>query len=376
MKICRDCCEPQRDSKDLFCPRCKGIFIEPQELPLSLTSEQLDLIASSVAKTFKDEDLDRIAKHTVKCFERKDWKPLADQVLKSMNIIYHTKHLAYVLMGLWRFWRIFGVVLFVVALSVLAVANWGARKEAKRLFDVTVTNQIELQFKEPRISNLVAEVAANQASNLMWRTISPDITNFEASLAVQLALIQTNLNGIQQEARTNLSELRQQAELYLLIAKAQGDDKASFWQLWDIAANTNNPMREVANRATVAIADGVKLRTGLLSTMQYTSDIWKQTTNSAETASIEQYLLRLNGPITELDKLFLLRQMFSQNRFSLEDRLRLLMSVIKYSNSLILVSEACHLVNGEAKLNKNFLAEHEFLDWYEKWVKDRAAKNQ
>ena len=103
IKVCPKCGQRQRDDKLLCCPKCNEFYIEQDtEEPLRLSDEHLDAIAKRVAKTFRqDEDLERIATKVVHSFGKDQWKPLAKQVIRSLNIVHDTELLAKTILSMW-----------------------------------------------------------------------------------------------------------------------------------------------------------------------------------------------------------------------------------------------------------------------------------
>ena len=66
-----------------------------------------------------------------------------------------------------RFWLPFVAVLLIGYLSIWKLIVPFAQHEAKERFREEMTNQIRIQFEEPRISNVVVAVASDRASSLM-----------------------------------------------------------------------------------------------------------------------------------------------------------------------------------------------------------------
>jgi hypothetical protein len=167
----------------------------------------MESIAARVARTLGTDDLDRrVTARLVKSLRKDDWKQLANQVLKSLNIFYHGRQVAYILLGLWRFWLLFIPIILFVILTVWGLGAWVARDRAVNLFNETVTNQIKLQFKDPRISNIVVYVASTEATNLLRGQIQPTIAAFQRTVSNSFAQLQTNIVARIQEVDWRLKE--------------------------------------------------------------------------------------------------------------------------------------------------------------------------
>jgi uncharacterized protein YbaR (Trm112 family)/F0F1-type ATP synthase assembly protein I len=196
MKICPKCRNRPKDRYDLVCGRCKLVYQEEDEIPLPLPDDDLGKIAARVAKTLKGDGLDRrVTAQLVRSLKKDDWKQLSSQVFKSLNIYYHGRQVAHILLGMRQFW----MLLFPITILALAVV-WGiaakvAGNRAATLFNETVTNQINLQFKEPRISNIVVSVASNEATNLLLKQLHPTIILFQGSVSNSLVRLETNIDA-------------------------------------------------------------------------------------------------------------------------------------------------------------------------------------
>ena len=206
-RICPRCGNRSKDRYDLICPKCNLPYREEGEVHQPLPKDDMESIAARVARTLGTDDLDRrVTARLVKSLRKDDWKQLANQVLKSLNIFYHGRQVAYILLGLWRFWLLFIPIILFVILTVWGLGAWVARDRAVNLFNETVTNQIKLQFKDPRISNIVVYVASTEATNLLRGQIQPTIAAFQRTVSNSFAQLQTNIVARIQEVDWRLKE--------------------------------------------------------------------------------------------------------------------------------------------------------------------------
>src|ERR1035441_8268213 len=121
MKICPKCRNRPKDRYDFVCGRCKLVYQEEDEIPLPLADDDLEKIAVRVANTLKGDGLDRrVTAQLVRSLKKDDWKQLANQVFKSLNIYYHGRQVAHILLGMRQFW----MLLFPITILALAVV-WG-----------------------------------------------------------------------------------------------------------------------------------------------------------------------------------------------------------------------------------------------------------
>jgi len=132
----------------------------------TLSEEEITAIAKQVSKNLKAKHLGGIGKGLAQSLKPKDYLEIGR--------------------GLGKSWLILGS-----AFLGLILAYVGAYKaipalfkdKAKKAFDAEITNQIKLQFAEPRISDIVVSVANTQASNLLQQAVQPTIAKFKADLA-------------------------------------------------------------------------------------------------------------------------------------------------------------------------------------------------
>lgn len=85
------------------------------------------------------------------------------------------KHLAPHVLKSRKFWGLLLCALGSAGLTLWGYVGYYVKERTTTLFNQEVTNQIRLQFQEPRISNIVVAVALEQATNLMVQQIQPAI---------------------------------------------------------------------------------------------------------------------------------------------------------------------------------------------------------
>lgn len=172
MRICPKCKQPPSDPQLVACERCKLPFVEQGiEQALPLTEADLDRVVSHVAESLATKDLERLAKHIKRSLTEDDWKSLAEKLVRHINIVEDSEKFAKRLLGsllvVPRFWII---VVATIALLLFVIMEFGghvAKEKAVELFNAEMTNQIRVQFQEPRISNIIVSVASENATNLM-----------------------------------------------------------------------------------------------------------------------------------------------------------------------------------------------------------------
>jgi hypothetical protein len=147
-------------------PKAESHQFSEEELALiakSLRARELRIIASNVAKSLKPRDFVAIGKTLGK-------SPI--------------------------FW-----ICFAVGIGCVCYAAWKAvphfvAEKAQTVWNQEITNQIKIQFQEPRISNIVVAVASSEATAILKRDVNPEIVKFETSLEEKMMQMQTNVNSM------------------------------------------------------------------------------------------------------------------------------------------------------------------------------------
>ena len=89
---------------------------------------------------------------------------------------------------------------------------------------------------------------------------------------------------------------------------------------------------------------------------EFAAVAWRGSTNTPETASLEDYKSRLYArDLPPLTIVALARQLYQQPRFPLAERLAVIAYLVKYHYDLTVIDEACYILNEEAHIHKNFL---------------------
>jgi hypothetical protein len=370
--VCPKCGHSQTNAKLLGCPDCNELYVERDtDEPLRLSEEHLDEIAKRIAKTFKqDEDLERIATKVVHSFRKDEWKPLAEQVIRLLHL-HDIEQIAKTILGMRQFWVGFVVILAVALLLIYEIIGHKVESIAEPMFRIELTNQIRLQFQEPRISNIVVSVARNEATNIIVKEVDPALFFFNSviySNAQAVATVLSNYGNTLRVAQTNTAELKRLADFYLLAMRAQGLRKSAFWEFDAIAEDASNPMQLVARALVAEIVEQVHIKRNIYHSSASVIHPWEGTTSTSETATYEAYISKMSEATTPV-KCILMIQLCAQTRFPLRARLAFLADMIERDEDLQIVDEACFLMGQEAHLNLNFMATRQYLAWYRDWLK-------
>jgi hypothetical protein len=107
---------------------------EEPNRPQQLTKNEIEHIAARVTKSFKGDNLDRVAEQVVNTIQKDDWKPLANQFVRSFNIIADSKRIAELLLSMPMFWFRLGLPSLVIGWGILmGIGGWVPKSETARL---------------------------------------------------------------------------------------------------------------------------------------------------------------------------------------------------------------------------------------------------
>jgi hypothetical protein len=228
-----------------------------------------------------------------------------------------------------------------------------------------MTNKIVSAFQEPRIKEVVAQVAATQASNLLSQQITPEIESFRTGTSNTLAQFDNSLQVFQKDSTNALADVRSATEFSLIVAKASCDDRGSFVQLLQIASDKNSPVSQSADSVATFIMESVNANTILWENQLYFK--WELFGINPNTNSLQQFKdFYLAHSKEAPSRFYAIRQIFNDNRFSETDRYDFLGQVLQQDNSLIVVNEACSLIDKTAGLHFTIGAAPLYYQWIEK----------
>ena len=173
-KICPECGKPPIERGLIKCHVCGVPFVEESEMGLKLSKSQLEQISKNLVNSWRFWI----------CFSAVFLVALLIIGVPTVTVIgvhYATKSLN---ASLAKFNAQASNKLTTAYQDVTnristALQNYEQRADAQlAAAHQDVMNQIAKEFEEPRIKEIVAQVAATQASNLLSQQVSPEIENF------------------------------------------------------------------------------------------------------------------------------------------------------------------------------------------------------
>jgi len=204
-----------------------------------------------------------------------------------------------------------------------------------------MTTKIAAEFQQQRVKDIVAQVAASQASNLLVQQISPEIDSFRSYTSNTLAEFDDSFQSFQKQSTNALADLRATTQFSLLVTKAFSDDYASFKQLLRISQDTNSAFKKEADKSYGTIYSRLLTEPG---SFENSGVDWKQNGIDFEKESFKQLAedVQSSTNLTIGNEALLLRAVTQNERFPKYDRINLLISIMTNSPSITLRNEACY----------------------------------
>jgi hypothetical protein len=268
------------------------------------------------------------------------------------------------------------IVLFIVVVGFL-VNEFAESKVSKSIAEMKektdaqlaaaykeITNEIVVGFQQPRIKDVMMQVAASQASNLLVQQISPEIGNFRSGTSKTLSQFNDSFLTFQKQATNALADLRSTTEFSLLVTRAFSDDYLSFVQLHKIEQDTNSVFKNEASRTHRTLTSRLAMAPANLDNLNLD---WKAIGVDLDKDSLKQLTQQVESEdqTTVDNRAILLRLIMQNERFPKFDRINFVISIMTNSPSITLRNEACYLLYKESNIN-HALPEgiSIFLEWW------------
>jgi hypothetical protein len=321
---CQHCGHLVAEAKAILCPSCDTLLGNGEETPAGLTHEQEVKICEAVSERLLNN----------RRFRMQIVKSLLFWILGAVGLL-----------GIFFSFSIWDSLQGLTATTNkrLAVADLQTSNQIAST-EERIRASILQQFNDPRIKVIMADVAATQASNLLVQQISPDIEKFRTGTSNTLAGFNDSLQAFQTQATNELANVREANEFTLLIAEAFGDNFGAFEKLTQIQNDLNSPFREIAGKTVSSVITRYATEPATFENMTYPFE-FDPATNSLE--QLKSYYIT-TGFVPA--KIFLLKNIYTQDRFPKADRIGFAIKVLSSDPSISLRNYACFLVNKEAKL--------------------------
>jgi hypothetical protein len=239
--------------------------------------------------------------------------------------------------------------------DVLSIKTSVATATADAKTIAAIKQQVESQ-------RATIDLVATEAQNA--KNLSEDASN-KIALAEQKLVL---LNHALGEASNALTNLNAATEFTLLVTKAEGGDRAAYFKLEQ--TQFDSPTAAVAvGDILSAIATRIELETVLEDTS--TSWMWNNFGIDPSKTSLQEWKAYCWNTFANNPggRFAVIKQVFNDNRFSELEHLDFVKMVMEQDKNLVVLQEACRLMDTKRKSNQKF----EFVDDYLRWYKDNRA---
>ena len=186
--------------------------------------------------------------------------------------------------------------------------------------------------------------------------------NIDASKALDTAIAAAN---DVKKIGAEVDVARDEIAFNLLLVRASNDDRASFFELHDLATNKDHVFQKAALQAVEQIISSLYI----VPLIDKEFD-WQKFNLDPTRASLDDLhnTFERMFPILKLDVLY---TVWKQERFEMPEKLEFLYKIITETQSFRVLYHACKLMDEEAKLGKNFVLDYEL---YAKWWEENRGK--
>jgi hypothetical protein len=227
-----------------------------------------------------------------------------------------------------------------------------------------MTNRIANEFEEPRIKEIVAQVAAMQASNLLNQQISPEIENFRTGTSNTLAQFDNSLQTFRKESTNALADVRTATDFALIVSKAQNDDAVAFNQLQQIANSGSSSFAQSANDIARTIIQEVETYARTMEQDTIVSFDWHTAGIDPSKASLQQLTdFYSSNSFDMLGRFNAVKQVFNNTRFPEQERFDCVALILQTDKSLRVRELCCDLMDTKANSHLNFTQMSSYLQW-------------
>lgn len=144
---------------------------------LRLSEEELAVLANQVAKSFKAREFKVVAGYVAKSLTPKQYWLIGKSLRKAP-----------------LFWILVAAAILLPCYTAWKTIPHFIKERAQAAWNQAITNEVKLQFQEPRISNIVVAVASSEATNIIRLQVAPKVAAVEKLLSDKVQYMETNLD--------------------------------------------------------------------------------------------------------------------------------------------------------------------------------------
>lgn len=211
----------------------------------------------------------------------------------------------------------------------------------------SIQKNIEAQFKDPHIRELMSEVAANQASNMMRLQIDPEIENFNTGVSNTLSKYNSALAAFEKQSSNAIANLTGTADFTMTLEKAGADDYQALIDLRSYTTNYNSPyLLQALTTSRLIIQKSLEQTTF---NPMMTVD-WTAAGVEPDKITFTQLVFFYVTMPTGLTKVRVMHDIANNEKFPKGDRLGWLMGELQSSPSIVMRFAALRLISDESKI--------------------------
>lgn len=147
-----------------------------------------------------------------------------------------------------------------------------------------------------------------------------------------------------------------------LIAEAFGDNYEAFEKLTQIQNDPNSQFREIAGKTVSSIIARYATEPASMGNMEYPLEQALKTDPATNSLDNLKFYFAITGYVPS--RVFLLKYIFNESRFSKADRIDFAMKAVVSDPSISVRNYACFLVSKEAKLSKGLGGMPDYIAWW------------
>ncbi len=170
------------------------------------------------------------------------------------------------------------------------------------------------------------------------------------------------INESLERASKLVGDLKQLSEFNLLLTRAANDDRLAFDEVIRKSEGADEPFKTMSARWLISQTSTDFLLVGGMGTNELLHLSVPFYIDRATIAEYRGAILKNNSDVATT----ILGALWAQERFSKYDRLTLVVDVIKTTESIRVLTDACRIVSNESKIKLNIVRWKQYPEWWDK----------
>lgn len=227
------------------------------------------------------------------------------------------------------------------------------------------TSAAEAGADAKTIASIKQQVENQRATIDLVATEAQNAKNLSEEASNKIALAEQRLRDLDdaiQKANDSLKKLDTATEFTLLVTKAASGNRAAFFKLKNNQYPTQSET-EMASSIVNSILAKIETETRLDENLPV---MWDKYGIDPQKASLQQFKECYSKTFWNAPegRFGVIKQVFNNNRFSELEHFDFLARAIQQDDDLLVLQEACLLMDTERKSNQNLIYFEDYLNWY------------